>query len=220
MAFALREGLHFCISGEQVILLDLRAGRYFALPANHNDVLRLFLTKQPIASQEVDILNRLVRQGILCSTEQQCTSAAPSIPRAPVPINGMDTTHTRRSSLRIAVAVVSRILWARRIKHWGLERQIRSLCQLDSRGSSRRTGDARAIVRAFEVSDLLLGSHDKCLERSFALTAICRKNGLPARAIIGVQHAPFAAHCWVQIGETILNEKPDRAKLFTPILVI
>lgn len=218
MAFAIREGIHLCVCGDQVILLDLRTERYFALPRSQNDILRRWLTNQAISDNETSVLRRLEQLQILRSTEGEGTG--PKSPEVQAPISVLDTKGVHVSLLGIIGAVVARLIWAWRIKHWRFDRQMRRLRETRRRATSRRSADAREIVRAFEISDFLLGGHDKCLERSFALASVCQKKGLPAKAVIGVQKAPFAAHCWVQHGHTIYNEKPDRAKLFTPILAI
>ena len=220
MAFEIHEGIHLCICGDQVILLNLQAERYFALPRNQNDILRRWLTNQSIADHEASVLRWLEQLQILRSTEGGCEANDPKILEVPAPTAGLDTKGVRTSLLGIIEAVVARMIWAWRIKHWRFDRQMRRLRETGRRATSRRPADAREIVRAFEISDFLLGSHDKCLERSFALASVCQKNGLTVQAVIGVQKAPFAAHCWVQHGYTIYNEKPDRAKLFTPILAI
>lgn len=220
MAFEIQDGIHLCVCGDQVILLDLQAERYFALPHSQNDLLRRWLTNQAIGDHEATALRRLEQLRILRSTEGDCDGTDPKIPEVPAPVAGLDTMGVRSSLVGIIEALFARMVWAWRIKHWRFDRQMRRLRERRRRATSRRPADARQIVRAFEISDLLLGSHDKCLERSFALASVCQKNGLTVQAVIGVQKAPFAAHCWVQHGYTIYNEKPDRAKLFTPILAI
>lgn len=220
MAFAIREGIHLCVCGDQVILLDLQTERYFALPRSQNDILRRWLTNQAISDDETSVLRRLEQLQILCSTEGDREGTDPKSPEVPAPIAALDTNGVRASLLGIIGAVIARLIWAWRIKHWRFDRQMCRLRETRRRAPSRRSIDAREIVRAFEFSDFLLGSHDKCLERSFALAAVCQRQGLSAQAVIGVQKAPFAAHCWVQHGHMIYNEKPDRAKLFAPILAI
>jgi hypothetical protein len=36
--------------------------------------------------------------------------------------------------------------------------------------------------------------------------------------VIGVKLNPFAAHCWLQVGDVVLNDLPERVAAFTPIL--
>lgn len=220
MAFALHESIRFCISGEQVILLDIRAERYFALPKSYTDAFHHWLGGEPITEREVNCLERLVRRGVLCRTADEPSRSDNCSLGAFVPTAVLNTSPVRPSLLAVVKAIGARILWAWRMKHWRLERQLHHLERLGDSRKATPTAEMRAIVCAFELADRVLGSHDKCMERSFALVSVCRKYGLRAQAVIGVQNAPFAAHCWVQDGEIVLNEQPDRVQLFTPIMVI
>ena len=38
--------------------------------------------------------------------------------------------------------------------------------------------------------------------------------------VFGVKTEPFDAHCWVQHGEVVLNDAPDRVRQYSPILVV
>lgn len=215
--FALQEGIRFCICGEQVILLDLQAERYSALPQSCNDDFRRWLTGENLGPSGLRALDGLVQKGIVCAAPSRSDDRAPS---PPMPTSRINTSLVQPSLRSVGEAITARLTWAWRAKHWKLKRQTEHIAQLPRPDSTSTARDHRPIARAFEVADLVLGSHDICLERSFAMLSVYRRYGLGAQAIIGVQTAPFAAHCWVQNGETALNEEPDRAQLFTPILVI
>ena len=220
MAFVLHDAIHFCISGEQVILLDVRSERFCALPRSCNDAFLSWLGGEPIAEREMSCLELLVVKGILHRTAQEAPRPDRRTPVRLVSTDLLDTSLLQPSTLEVVRAISARLLWAWRMKHWRLERQLQHLEQPVGSKKTTPTADVRAIARAFELADRILGSHDKCMERSFAMLSVCRKYGLPARAVIGVQNGPFAAHCWVQDGEIVLNEHPDRVQLFTPIMVI
>jgi hypothetical protein len=38
--------------------------------------------------------------------------------------------------------------------------------------------------------------------------------------VLGVRMMPFAAHAWVQDGDTVLNDTVDYVSAYTPILVV
>ncbi len=59
-----------------------------------------------------------------------------------------------------------------------------------------------------------------CLYRSFYLLAFLRRRGFEATWVFGVQAWPFEAHCWLQVGDTVLDDSLDRVRPFTPILAI
>ncbi|WP_374571406.1 lasso peptide biosynthesis B2 protein [Phenylobacterium sp. J426] len=60
----------------------------------------------------------------------------------------------------------------------------------------------------------------KCLVRSFALLCFLRRCGHDAAWCFGVSTWPFAAHCWLQVGEVALDDHPDQLAAYTPIHVV
>ncbi len=59
-----------------------------------------------------------------------------------------------------------------------------------------------------------------CLLDSLSLLAFLHQRGLTADLVFGVIRQPFAAHCWVQAHDVVLNDRLDRVAEFTPILVV
>ncbi|WP_068875136.1 MULTISPECIES: lasso peptide biosynthesis B2 protein [unclassified Phenylobacterium] len=59
----------------------------------------------------------------------------------------------------------------------------------------------------------------KCLLRSFMLLRWLQRRGHDALWVFGVRTWPFHAHCWLQCGDLVLDDEPDRIRAFTPILV-
>ncbi|UHH10115.1 lasso peptide biosynthesis B2 protein [Luteimonas fraxinea] len=59
-----------------------------------------------------------------------------------------------------------------------------------------------------------------CLLDSLALLRFLARRGLRADLVFGVTGAPFSAHCWLQAGETILNDTLGNVESYTPIRVI
>lgn len=60
----------------------------------------------------------------------------------------------------------------------------------------------------------------KCLVRSLLLLRHLRRGGYDAQWVFGVATWPFRAHCWLQCGDVVLDDHPDRLRPFSPILVI
>jgi hypothetical protein len=44
------------------------------------------------------------------------------------------------------------------------------------------------------------------------------RRGARASIVFGVTGTPFKAHCWVQLGDQLLNDSLDNVTPFTPIL--
>lgn len=216
MNYALREGLSFCSAENRTIILDLHSGRYVALADRNHEAFHRWVAEQDPTEADCDQLNKLAERGILAVVES-AARPKPVTTILPTVTHSLAPTISPVETIR---ALIARLLWKRRLRRWPLQRILVRLKNLviEFEQPQREVSLAR-ILRAFEFTDLLLGSHDRCLERSLALVATCRKRGLQAEIVMGVQADPFAAHCWVQRGATVLNEKPDRVRMFMPILV-
>lgn len=79
---------------------------------------------------------------------------------------------------------------------------------------------ATSVAGAFRRLALYAAPRDRCLSRSLALAHALIDRQVRPELVIGVRLNPFGAHCWVQHGQRLLNESPDQARLFTPILAI
>jgi hypothetical protein len=79
---------------------------------------------------------------------------------------------------------------------------------------------AARILRAFEYAKVLRSAADRCLPRSIALGLCLARIDVSCDVIIGVKLGPFAAHCWVQAGDEVLNDSVEEVARFTPILVV
>jgi len=75
-------------------------------------------------------------------------------------------------------------------------------------------------IRAFEHARLIRSAADRCLPRSIALALGLAARGCRAHVVIGVKLAPFAAHCWAQAGDEVLNDSAEEVQRYTPILVV
>ena len=84
-----------------------------------------------------------------------------------------------------------------------------------SEAGSAPTDEAQKFLAARRLIPL----SPNCLSDSLALLRwLGPVPGL--RLIFGVKLDPFAAHCWVQLHELLINERPDVAEAFRPVRVI
>ena len=58
-----------------------------------------------------------------------------------------------------------------------------------------------------------------CLKRSYMMLRYLRLCGHDADWVIGVRTWPFVAHCWLQVGDQVLDEDVERLAAYQPILV-
>jgi hypothetical protein len=59
-----------------------------------------------------------------------------------------------------------------------------------------------------------------CLYDSLALVEFLAHYRLFPQWVFGVMAEPFAAHCWVQQDDRVLNDSVDYVRGFTPIMVV
>lgn len=223
MRFELREDIRACMVGGTAVFLDIASGRYFSLGSVSSPAFERWYSGAKLSDEDIAALQRLREGGILVAATVEGVQPKSRAAGLPPPQTTVDLRGVLPGLRSIVIALVLRLVWAWRIKRWPFARLIASISRSPAGADEiiplEVTEKINEAVRAFEIIDLVLGSHDQCLARSLALTAACRRGGLPAELVIGVQTAPFAAHSWVQHGARTLNEKPDRAQHFTPILV-
>lgn len=70
-------------------------------------------------------------------------------------------------------------------------------------------GTIERVSDAINYACIWYPKHVLCLQRSFVLTYLLRHNGIPAHLVIGAQKAPFAAHAWVEVKSSAVNEETD-----------
>lgn len=75
-------------------------------------------------------------------------------------------------------------------------------------------GDARpqlaeCVCRALDYACVFYPKHAQCMQRSFVLTYLLRRNGVHATWVLGAQKLPFKAHAWVEVDGRAINERVD-----------
>lgn len=205
--------LSFCMIGETAIFLNLAADRYFRLAPEHNAAFASHLAGS-VATHDA-----LVAAGL-----GACAGAAPiTMPGLPATQWHRPDLHTRFNPFRLLEAIIRQRRVERRVKSAGLAAVLQALHrQLRAPLLVPVTNQVRAmqIIGAFEQTRLFRSAVDRCLPRSIALAERLARAGYRAQVIVGVKLQPFAAHCWVQSGGAILNESPEEAARYTPILIL
>ena len=216
VSLAIRHGLHHCDMGDAIIFLDLPGDRYFQLIGVSAERFRRFLAGE----RDDAVVELLTRSGILVAKEAGPESRLSSIelPRSSV----LD-----EAGCQPAGWLMSEILMAQFLARQRLRR--RPLIDLLDAFACRREGDAsgpsdwpdrvRQVASAFQRSKRFINSTDQCLSRSLAMMAVLARRGCHPTMVIGVSY-PFAAHCWVQLGTTVLSDSLDRVRSFKPILAV
>jgi hypothetical protein len=221
MALRLRDNLHWCACAGRAVFLDIAADRYFCLPAVVNDAfIRLAACRGERGDAER--LRQLVARGLLVEGSASAAIEPPPLLESPT-ADWPGSASERAGPAMIARALLAELSTARRL-------QTRSLLEvLDSArravpGAKRAERDRKQaihrIVAASSTIAYLTRVQDRCLVRALAVHSLCRTKGIGHKLVFGVIANPFAAHCWVQLGRTVLVGGFEQARLYTPILVI
>jgi hypothetical protein len=77
------------------------------------------------------------------------------------------------------------------------------------------------LIGAFaKLRPFFFTAKDACLFDALSLSEFLAGYGVYPHWVFGVQSRPFAAHCWLQLGDRLLNDTIDHVKRYTPIMVV
>lgn len=212
--YRLRDDLSFCLVDGHPILLDVGSDRYFRLSGRTE---LAFCAYAQGHCSEAD-LDHLVEQALL--------TAGPRGERAPAVITSAEQSILELSSQHDPLTastyakVLGLVCWTK------YELKTRKLKDLLARASSLRhripneSSDADRLTRAamgFLAVRNLVPLERCCLLDSLAMALFLGRHGLPAHIVFGVATDPFAAHCWVQSGNIVLNDTLGNTRSHTVI---
>lgn len=221
MDLMVRKGIRHYSAGERTVFLDVSTGRYSLLVGVLSLAFQRWCGRRTLANEDSGLLERLVDQRYLIPANADEPGSLIFGTDPVIPQEDLRPFMASTSLCLVGSAVFQRLSWKRRLRKWPLQRIMKVQEKLDRLSRSRNPAASVSVdqvVRAHQYADFLLGNHDLCLERTLALVATCRRNGIDAQITIAVQLNPFAAHAWAQHRGIILNERLDRARLFKPIL--
>lgn len=177
---------------------------------------------------EEEFLQRKARRSTSCSAELRETLGADpdSIPLARSPRPAASIARPLLRSSRPAIADVlktAHIVFETRT--WIARRPIaRILAAIEHRAAGEvapaQAGQLDAAARTFLAARRLVPVRNNCLLDSLSLVRWLLTGGSPAVLVFGVKLHPFAAHCWVQSGELLLNDRLETVSRFEPVRVI
>ncbi|KLJ02548.1 lasso peptide biosynthesis B2 protein [Luteimonas sp. FCS-9] len=226
MRYGLREGLSFCHVDDGLIFLDLEADRYFRLGSR---LEHAFLQHLEGGSHCVADLDALLQRNILVPLLSGADGALETAVKAP---SHSLVEHTyalpcRRQTALIEVLVIVCSVQLQ-LKTRALDRLLDAMAtRRDCRASKSPEHHEQApdpgMVRAvqqFRRARPYVPIETCCLLDSISLVFFLARRGLWASFVFGVTNRPFAAHCWVQNGDWVLNDTVGNALAHTPIRAI
>jgi hypothetical protein len=226
-----------CISGQHVILMDLERDKYVAVLPAHRlaswvrgwPVGALTLPDPPRNSDGgVDALvSQMLAHGMLVTDPHIGKDAVPVTtirPQRGLVEFDLDTRpqagaaqlwRFAGSCLRAQLALKLRPIQS--IVDTVRERKARQTARAQDADPVR----LRPLVTAFaRLRPLFYTLRSACLLDSLTLLHFLSAEGIHPDWVFGVKTDPFDAHCWVQQGELLLNDIPDRVRQYSPILVV
>jgi hypothetical protein len=231
----LADHVRACQVDGQVVLLDLRRGRYVGIGGRQAQLLGSAIDDWPagdqasVAAGQAADAHKLVRpmlaQGLLTYGTASGMSAV-SIEQAGHSLNVDEGIAAASAGLpdlcRFLQAAAVAKLWLR----W------RSMRAIVNAVTNRRARQGRigcgidplqllpAMATYEKLRPLVLTARDQCLFDSLALINFLAGKRLFPRWIVGVRTSPFRAHSWVQTGDLVLNDLHENVRRFKPILVV
>lgn len=213
----LRDGLSWCLCDERIVLLDIDADRYFALPPELEADFRSWASGTDNYPGPAG--HGLLALGLLVPGRGGGGRGAAAIEPALWDLLPEPSAVAGPLDLLEAIAAQIGARWSlRRRKLVNLLDALRA--RPGATPSPQPQRRAMRIASAFERSSLFLPKTDRCLPRALAAWSMCRRAGIAASLVFGVRTDPFAAHSWVQLGESVLVGDFEQVRLFTPILVV
>lgn len=214
MAYKLRDGLHFCVSGGRTIFFDIPRDRYFALqPAWDTAFQDLVANRGPMP--EVD---ELERAQILIAIEGDCEPLRPAeIIKATREFRPEPGWPFARHSAACIIAQFRAVAWLRICRFEAIISRLGGHAPV---ASGSRAADFALLSQAFAATASLRPRQRHCLSSSIAYFLMVHKLGLCAKLVMGVCAQPFSAHCWVQCDDTVLNDRLENIEPFQPIFCI
>lgn len=212
----LREDVFMAQADGLMIFLDLGGDRYFALSSEVSARLRSVIDANGEGAEE-DIVRRLRQARAIAGPQHVGRRFAPT------------QTHEPRREVEIGRCGRLAAMAAAACR-WRAERVLRRrhLADIIRRRNQERLGaieqepDQEAIVKAacaFAAARALRGARNACLKEALALLYYLGPRARAADWVFAVKGAPFAAHCWIQLGDIVLNDSVENVCAYTPIMV-
>lgn len=207
-----------CIASGQILLLDVRQDRYFAVPETLAAEVNAWLASEEPCGPPAALATLLRDNGVARPGDPDVGKlrfAEVTIPLAPVPASVPGRLHAA-DTIRLALGLTRTWL---SLKFTPLHKLLASAgCR-----ETARPGEAemlRARAAAYSRARRHLPIPRNCLLDSLALDQWLGAGGAGRSLVLGVTAHPFAAHCWLQSDIHVLNDSYDRVSRYTPILIL
>lgn len=203
--------VHAVLHGEDLVILDRRRNDYLILPRAAQSVT---LSKDRAAALvDTPVLEMLTGAGLgACEpTDRRRAATLPPSPRRD--LGDARCTPSRGDTLRLARATLGLIggYWLRPFRDLGEPGPERGRPRVDETALRRLVLTWRGLLPWVPFQGA-------CLYRAASLRAYLGQEASGVSWVFGVSTWPFAAHCWLQRDDLVLNDTLARVSRYTPIL--
>lgn len=217
MGLELHPGISFCAVSDILLFLDLPRNRYFRLGPAGDRALTKLLKEDCLDEADLVAVEGMIAKGILHRTKDD-SRPTPCLHRPrpresilvhPVASSAVQFLQAARDMVQVAAAL--------RVRPRAL------LTKLEARQKSPGTSlteEGVAIASAYRALRMLVGGYDRCLLYSLAMSRSLSRQRIDHDIVFGVRARPFQAHCWVQSGDILLNDRVENVAQFSPIRVL
>lgn len=226
-----------CQTQDCVVFLDARRDKYVGIGGDEGRALRTLLaaSSSPEAHNgavasispqlSTTLLNTLVARGFLT------LEPAPSKPFRSVSLEpgscalGMGTEYETAPGLTHILSALIACTGARfNLRFRGVSGTVARLLAAKRRERNvdrPSTDELQRLISVFRViRPFLYTKKNQCLLHGLTLHRFLRRYGFNPTWVIGVNIAPFGAHCWVQQNDCVLDDSPEHTLEFTPVVAI
>ncbi|SNT10451.1 lasso peptide biosynthesis B2 protein [Sphingopyxis indica] len=213
MTPALRPGLFFRQFENIILFFDLPLDRYFMLSGSRAQRFERFVAGRG----RKDDIEALQSEGLISSADRR---SCPKNHQVLPPTRSLVDNPLPQGSVRATIASLTAQISARRdLRRHELAHVIGGLHSDFAGAGSPDSIDCTDLAGAFLRAARYLPAADQCLARSIAMKRLLLARGRASILVFGVT-MPFAAHCWVQVGDTVLTDPLDIVLRYQPIFAI
>lgn len=218
IAYRLPRAVTFCLVNGRPLFLDLTADLYFRLSGETERAFTSYLEHQ-----NPDVGSYLLERGVLTVAPPGYVLEPASFPRAEA--SALEHPHTAAlPGPLVALEVLLIVFWTKfRLATCSIDVVLRRLADSLARTNPCSPINEELLVRythAFLSIRRLIPIPTCCLPDSVALACFLTRRKLPFHIVIGITDDPFSAHCWVQLGNMVLNDTVGNTRVYTVIRVI
>lgn len=208
--------ISFCVIDGGATFLDIRHDRYFGMSARAN---RAFINLCETGFVDRDGLGGLFRGGVLIEGK----GGAPLVPTPDrSATRGLPLRHSDPAFVRALPSIGWHLIKVRRHLRRGAFGPLIDRVRAGRSSGACGNADVRqlaSLIATFSAARQLVPITPNCLLDSLALLSWLGQWRQVPDLIFGVRRDPFAAHCWLQAGDIVLNDALDNVTAFRPILI-